>query len=420
MKTHELEATLAAADPVDWESLGGLDFGAMEADLIADLEGAPSGLQAPAPKARRPRTRRLGFALAATALVSAVVAFFFTAGHEGGQPSRAYAAELVRFAESTPLLLLDQPTWRVESVYEAGEGAYMPRDSWGSGSMEFVSGPAIPSESIRVSADGTVRGMAPRGVRQRKVELGWRPGNFGFPGPVVRHPVKVPVLDTTALVNTRAETSYFLQTKAGKKRIELGGPGDRQMVAVWHEGGYTLELRAWVSDLSDFEERLGWLRRVDSQTWLDAMPAKVVKAADHDATVREMLEGIPLPSSFEPSRIPDEGLTTNRYQVGASVAGIVSCLWFRQWGEARRAHDPAAEEEAEKAMASSKRWPILREMAKEGGYPETVWKLAAQMPSGYREYAKYKWRLLPQAEALGCARWGMPVLPWKQRRQNQR
>jgi hypothetical protein len=118
--------------------------------------------------------------------------------------------------------------------------------------------------------------------------------------------------------------------------------------------------------------------------------------------------------------VPNEGLTTNRYQVGASVTGMVSCLWFRQWGEARRSGDRAAATEAEKAMATSKHWPILREMAKEGAYPEAVWELAAEMPSGHREYAGHRWRLLPQAEALGCARWGIPVLPRKQRLQRER
>ena len=59
------------------------------------------------------------------------------------------------------------------------------------------------------------------------------------------------------------------------------------------------------------------------------------------------------------------------------MTGTVSCLWFRQWGEARRTGDRAAAAEAEKAMATSKHWPILREMAKEGAYPETVWELAS-------------------------------------------
>lgn len=417
MKTREMAKALAAADPVDRGRLDGLDLEATEADLLADVEAGFSAFtETEATRSSSQRRRRFVLALGPAALAAVLAAVLFLAGSGSDHPSRAYGAELVRFAESTPLLLLEGPGWRVESVSQSGEGVYMPRSSRGTGSMEFVTGPAIPNESTTISASGKVTGMAPKAVRQRKVELSWFPGKLGFGGPIVRHPVKVPVLDTTALVNTRAETNY-IGTKTGKIRIGWGGPGDRQMVAIWHEGGYTLQLRAWVSDLAGFEERLGWLSRVDSQTWLDAMPAKVVKAADHDAAVREMLKGIPVPSSFKPSRIPDEGLTTNRYQVGASVTGIVSCLWFRQWGEARANGDSKAAAEAERAMATAKSWPILREMAKEGGYPPTVWQLAAAMPSGE---GKRGWRLLPQAEGLGCARWGMPVLPWKQRLQRER
>jgi hypothetical protein len=420
MNTRELETALAAANPVSQDRLNRLDLEAMEAELLADLDdeqSVTSPLWGEAP--RRRRAPRLALALGTAAIAAVVAAIVSLAGGASKYPSRAYGAELVRFAESTPLLLLDRPGWRVESVYEAGEGAYMPHSSWGAGWMEFVTGPTIPDESTTISADGSVAGMAPKAVRQRKVELSWHRGKLAFPGPLVRHPIEVPVLDTAALVNTRAETAY-IGTKTKKKRIELGGPDDHLMVAIWHEGGYTLELRAWVSRLSDFEERLDWLSRVDSRTWLDAMPAEVVKAADHDAAVREMLKGIPVPSGFRPSLIPDEGLTTNRYQVGASVTGTVSCLWFRQWGEARRSGDRAAEAEAEKAMATSKNWSILRKMAKDGAYPELIWELAAAMPSGYWQWNGRKWRLLPHAEGLGCARWGLPVLPRKQQRQRER
>jgi hypothetical protein len=417
MKTREMKRALGAANPVGRSRLDGLDLGAMEADLLADLEADFSALPELDGAPPRPRRRRrFVLALSPAALAVVLAAVLFLAGGGSDRPSPAYAAELVRFAESTPLLLLEGPGWRVQNVSEQGQGVYMPRSSRGAGSMEFVTGPAVSYESGTISANGTVSGMAPKAVRQRKVDLSWHPGKLGFPGPVVRRPIKVPVLDTTALVNTRAETAY-ITTKTEKKRIDWGGPGDRQMVAIWHEGGYTLELRAWVSNLAAFEERLGWLSRVDSETWLDAMPAKVVKAADHDAAVREMLKGIPVPSTFKPSRIPDEGLTTNRYQVGASVTGTVSCLWFRQWGEARRSGNRASAAEAEKAMATAKHWPILHEMAKDGAYPETVWRLAVAMPSG--EWRR-GWRLLPHAEGLGCARWGIPVLPWKQRLQRER
>jgi len=361
-------------------------------------------------------------ALTAVAVLTAVAAVAVLSGRASETAPRAYGAELVRYAESTPLLLLESPGWRVADVSETGYGPYLPKDSRGAGSMQFVTGKPIPTEAIRMVADPKtgfrVSGMLPAAVRQRKVELSWRTGDSQPPW-TVRHPIRLPVLGTTALVNRHAGRMFFVDAE-GKHVFEPGKPGDRRMAAFWTEDGHVLEMRADVRDLAAFAERLSWLRRVDSQTWLDAMPPNVVKAADHDAVVREMLNGIPLPGTFTPSYVPSEGLTTDRYQVGAAVTATVSCLWFRQWGEARRSHDRAAELEAERAMATSRHWPVLREMGKDGAYPETIWKLADEMPSGYREYAGHKWRLLPQAEALGCARHGIPVLPWKQRLQRER
>jgi hypothetical protein len=361
---------------------------------------------------RRPRGTL--FALATVTAVAAAAIVLLVGGRGTGSPTPAYGAELIRFAESTPLLLLEGPGWRVQNVSEAARGPYQPASSRGAGSMEFVTGRPIPYDHITVTANVTESGMAPPSVRQRKVELSWRHGKLEFPGLVVQS-IELPVLGTTAQVNTRAEKIY-IYTRTGKRVIYQGGPGDRTMAATWREDGYVLELRAAVPNLAAFEERLEWLSRVDSQTWLEAMPSKVVKAADHDAAVREMLKGIPLPGGFNSSLIPGNGLTTNRSQVGAAVTNTVSCLWFRQWGEARRTGNHAKELEAERAMATAKHWPILDQMAKEGEHP-LIWELAADMPSGE---GRRGWRLLPQTEALGCAREGIPVLPWKQRLQRER
>lgn len=425
MKTRGLDAALAKADPVDQDRLDRIDLEAMEAELLADLDDEQPASPAPVsnvPSRRRPRHLALAFGGATLAAAAAIVVVL--AGSGADHSSRAYAAELVRFAESTPLLLLESPGWRVQNANEhkSREGV--------EGSMEFVTGKPIPYESIRIIPVGkpgrgplkspqTERafGMFPPAVRQRRVELSWRHGSLaeavstqhGYPHPHGQRWVKLPVLGTTAEVDTRAE--FY---------VNHGGPGDRQMVAFWAEDGYLLELRAAVPDLAGFEERLGWLTKVNSQTWLDAMPAKVVKAADHEAAVREILEGIPVPSSFMPSRVPDEGLTTARYQVGAQVTATVSCLWFLQWAEARKTGDRGAELQAEKAMATSKHWRILREMAKDGAYPETIWQLAAEMPSGVWKWNGHEHPLLPRAESLGCARLGLPLLPRKQKLQRER
>lgn len=413
MNTRELEMALAAADPVDPVRLDGLDMETMEADLFADLESerpATSPLVADALPRRHPR--RLAFAFAGVAIAAILLAVVLLAGGTSSHPSRAYGAELVRFAELTPLLLLEGPGWRVEDVFQ-----YRGREGT-EGQMEFLTGKPVPDESLYVHEDGTVTGLLPAAVRQRKVELTWRHGNLAetihyarrVPHPHGQHWIELPVLGTTAQVDTRAD--FY---------ANLGGPGDRRMVAYWTEDGYVLEMRASVPDQAAFEERLDWLAKVDSQTWLDAMPAQVVKAAEHDAAVREMLKGIPVPSTFEPSRVPDDGLTTNRYQVAGAVTATVSCLWFLQWDEARRDGDRAARLEAEKAMATSRQWPILREMSKGGAYPNTIWELADEMPQGYWDFrGKEKRRLLAHAESLGCARLGLPLLPWKQQRQRKR
>lgn len=416
MKRRDLDADLAAANPVEEGSLDRLGFEAMEAELLADIsvsEGTPSGRDAGRNQRRRPRW---GFtvALGGLAAAAAMTIVLLLGGGTSESPSRAYGAELIRFAESSPLLLLEGPGWRVQNAHEER------RRKGIEGSMEFVTGKPIPYESIRITGLPRAQravGMFPPAVRQRRVELRWRRERLADAIALQRaslHPhgqrwVKLPVLGTTAQVDTRAE--FF---------VNQGGPGNRQMVAFWVEDGYVLTLRAAVPDQAAFEERLDWLTKVDSETWLDAMPAKVVKAADHDAAVREMLKGVPVPSTFTPSRVPDSGLTTDRYQVGAAVTSTVSCLWFLQWAEARRVGDRAAAAAAEKAMASSKHWAILREMAKDGGFPETIWELARQMPLGYWEWNGHRHPLLPRAESLGCARLGLPLLPRKQKLQRER
>jgi hypothetical protein len=442
MNTREVEAALAAADPVDRDRLDQLDLGAMEAELLADLNGeqqaSPFQVEASprrgeASRRRRPRRLVLALAGAAAAVIAAVVVVL--AGGTSEHPPRAYAAELVRFAESTPLLLLEGPDWRVDDVYEAPGGPYRPRGSAGEGSMEFVTGKPVPEETIHVRPVGKpehrpgssapiytklrASGMLPPAVRQRKVELHWSHRSLAealgyaheYPHLHGQRWAKLPILGTTAEVDTRAE-----------RFVNQGGPGDRQMTAYWSEDGYLLELQAAVPDLAAFEERLDWLTKVDSQTWLEAMPPQVVKAADHAATVREMLRGIPLPNSFSPSLIPTAGITTSRDQVRAAVIGTVSCLWFRQWGEGHASGDRAKAGEAEKAMSSYRRWPLYRELDRASRYPaELIPELVAGMPSGHYEWRPGKQRrILPQVEALGCARQGIPVLPWKQRRQQER
>lgn len=423
MNVREMRRALVEADPVGGErreELRRLDFEAMEAELIADVDAGLAPLPAHEPDRRRRRVQRrlpladtgrgklaLGFG-AVIALVVALVIVLAGGGSE--RSSRAYGAELIRFAKSTPLLLLEGPDWRVQNVSEdkTREGTI--------GFMEFVTGKPVPLPNIRPtgvtkSGEMIVSGLQPPSVSQRLVQLRWRPTAEGSPiSNPGGHVAKLPVLGTTAIVNTRAE-----------RFANQGGPGDREMIAWWTEGENVLELQASVPDLAGMEERLGWLTKVDSQAWLEAMPARVVKSADFEGTVKEMLEGVPLPRTFAISRVPDEGLTTSREQVEAKVSSTVACLWLRQWGQARRTGDESAALEAEKAMATSKTWPMFRGSSADLPYTaREIEDVAKAMRRGYWIYRGHPQDLLAHAESLGCARAGLPLLPEKMKRQRER
>jgi hypothetical protein len=373
MSTKALDRELRAANPVAAPVLAALDLGDCEADLREALIAKPmtSGADAVSvglggtppfavalrrspPRPRRPRRLLLGLAGAAAA-AAAVVVLLVGGGHDPASPAPAFGADLVRYAESTPLVLLELPGWHVQDLEQ---------ESGGNGDLRFAtdSGPD----------------------KQRWLRLFWLPANQ--PGvnwqdllhpkidrtPGRRFTTRPEGLGRTVHVDTRAESAP-----------RYGSPGDHEMSAAWKEDGRVIFLVTRVPDAHTFLERLDGLRKVDAQTWLAALPARVIKPMEYAPTVREMLKGIPLPPGFDPSRIPHHGLSQDRYQVGAVVGGTVACAWFHSWGQARAAGDTGAEARAERVLLGSEtQWPIFREMAKEGAYPATVIEYARKLKSG--------------------------------------
>jgi hypothetical protein len=397
MNDNRVDLRLRNANPLARQSLLALDLEGGEAALEEALIAHPANIEEAQlagrePRYRPKRTRRTLLAGGVVAAAAALAVVLLVAGGGGtGSPARAYGAEVVRFAESTPLLLLDGPGWRVANTWEQANGE---------GRMEFITGSPAPP-GTRLSRADRKRGIlvtpGTRHERLRRAELSWndstqvrlvrRDGRLGrsfyspslgrtvttyepHPGRIFR--TEIPALGAEAFVDPRAEY-----------RPIQGGPGDRLMVAIWEEGGRLLEFRTSVPSLAAFRERLGWLHRGGVETWLDALPQKVVKAAEYGARVHEMLHGIPVPPGFDAGRIPNLRLTTDRYQVAATVGGTVACAWFRYWGVARADHDAIAMHEAERVLLTSERqWPIFRWMSKEGAYPATVVEYAKAMSKG--------------------------------------
>jgi hypothetical protein len=387
MNRRETRQALAAANPVPLDKAAGEPLAATEQALIdsilqEDRETAgPSG-----PRRRRSgyRAPRLAIGLGAALLLALAAVFVFGNSGRGptAGPQSAYAAPLVHLAEATPLVLIGESDWHVEGLqpYSRDEGE-----------MQFYQGDSPPPNELP-NPEHLEGGVSlPISIRQRKAELNW----YG-PAEISAQERRdgIPALDTVEKVfrfrvADRAysaevtTTAPVLGTTAKVFQYEGGAPGDRDITSLWIEGGRVLEFRSSVPDMAAFKRRLASLEKVDVATWLDAMPASVVKSADQPKAIGEILSGIDLPPGFTAADVPDEGLSTDHYQLGALTVSSVACTWFARWAAGRLEGNRSKVEEAVNAMAGAKGWPILQEMSKEGAYPQVVESLAAAMPSGH-------------------------------------
>ena len=364
---NPLSAAAAAALPVD-DALDGL------CEALLSQERPPQAPAASRHRLRDARTPRLAVPVAIAA--AAAIVALSVGGVFGGRSGTAWGAELVHFAEASPLVLLEQPGWRVD---------YANEDSAQDGEMHFTSGPLpAPSTAATSAAEDFTTDAA----------LNWRPG-----------PLSSWMADraNSADVITKAPV---LGTVANVYQYAGGQPGHEDITALWEYGGQVLEFRAGAADIAAFESLLASLRQVNVDTWLSALPASVVKTTDRAAVIASMLQGVTVPPGFKPSSISGAGLTSDRYQLGATVAGTVACTWFKRWSDARGSGDSAGVQQAIAAMATAKDWPILQEMSNSGAYPQVLEAFAAAMPSGL-------WSGRPLDgdvdSGLGCPALGIPL-----------
>jgi hypothetical protein len=254
----------------------------------------------------------------------------------------------------------------------------------GFGEMHFVKGPA--------DANGNPRGASfykESSLAGRVAQLTWQPGSNLSPGHLAA--------DTGLGVTARR----FVGEGSGHGWLDVSA------MFIYH--GRELNFRATVTTFDMFRDELRALTGVDATTWLLAMPPSVVKRVDTRETVRLMLKGIPLPPGFNAARIRGAQLLVHdRYQLGAAVTGTVACMWFADWNRAREVGDNAMLNRAITAMATAPRWPILREMAKQGAWSQVLIGYARAMRRGM----VMEGQLVPLATAvqtgLGCSdEWGV-------------
>lgn len=288
-------------------------------DYIADV----TALEA-SPGPRPGRGRRLAALATVSVLVAAGAVGVTIAAH------RAPASQSVTPAAppDSGRLLLEAPGWRVSRADEQD----------GRGEMTFTNG-------------------------SRDLELRWTATSSSSP---------------VALAKDRASTSdlHLTTTAAGRPADIYRYAGTDDYSAVWTDGQLALELRGRAATAQDFTELTGRLRPVDIPTWEAALPASVVKPAARAATVDAMLQGVALPPGFDAAPLRTSSQSKDRYQLGAAVAGAVACQWIGQWIGATATGDTARAAAAVQGMKTSRQWPLLLEMDKEGGYSGVVWEYA--------------------------------------------
>jgi hypothetical protein len=145
-------------------------------------------------------------------------------------------------------------------------------------------------------------------------------------------------------------------------------------------GDYTLEVRGSGLPRRDYLALLGQLKGFAHKD-LDAnLPPALVSDAERPGVIAEMLEPLPLPDGFDAAMVDSKDVT--RYGLGADVTAPVACAWLEQWFRAREGGDAARVQQAVDAMVTSRKWPILEEMAETGGWSEVIWDFADQMAAG--------------------------------------
>jgi hypothetical protein len=289
----------------------------------------------------------------------------------GGGPTPAFAASLVRFANTTPRLLLQLPGWRVNFVTQYGRGA---------AEMHFIDRPH--NETRGATSEEKALDRYP-------VQLNWAPvtgkfeqafrahdgntggGETGLPEEPLLADLPGGIgLPSSGMKSANIPTGLGVPIKwlyyEGHSKHQIG------VNAYTFYDHLLIRISLSAPNMAGVRAILAGLRQVNVNTWLRAMPASVIKDVESGAAIKQLLEGIPLPPGLDASKIPGVHDTQTKYYLGTDLAGAVACTWFADWDRARAAGDHAAEQRAVTAMSTARSWPLFRWMSRQGQWPSLV------------------------------------------------
>lgn len=152
------------------------------------------------------------------------------------------------------------------------------------------------------------------------------------------------------------------------------------------EGDHFLEVRGFGMDDAAFAALLPRLRMVDAAGFDAALPPGYADDGHRGTRIDRILDGIAryavplLPDGLDRSAITSD--QSDPVQLGSDVADQVACAWIVQYAEARRLDDAAGAQQAAGVLATSRNWPVLREIEADSDEPEWIWWAADEMLAG--------------------------------------
>jgi hypothetical protein len=147
-------------------------------------------------------------------------------------------------------------------------------------------------------------------------------------------------------------------------------------------GEWTYEFDGMPFDSLDaFMTTVTGAHAVGATEWEQTLPEGFVSGSDQVATAVVLLRDVPLPDGFDIDSLND-GTTNSRYQFITRVSGAVTCAWLDQWFTGRETGDAALQQDAAAALATSRDWTMLTEIADQGGWSDEVWQHADAVNGG--------------------------------------
>ncbi|GAA1128010.1 hypothetical protein [Nocardioides aquiterrae] len=152
------------------------------------------------------------------------------------------------------------------------------------------------------------------------------------------------------------------------------------------EDGHFLEVRGFGMDAAAFAALLPELRMVDQAAFDAALPPDYADDGNRRARVNRILDGI---ARYAVPLLPDgqaRSAITSRQsdpvQLGSDVAEQVACAWIARYAEARRLDDRTGAQQAAGVLATSREWPVLRDIEADTDVPEWIWWASDEVLAG--------------------------------------